>query len=425
MLDLKILRENTELVKKALLDRGSKLNLDELLKVDAERRKYIAEVETLKASKNKLSEEIGKLKREKMDAAEPMAKVAELSAKIAELDVKAAETGAVFTELMLQVPNILDKSVPFGKDEKDNPVMKKSGEPQTLNFKPLSHWELGEKHGIMDFERAVKIAESRFVVLKGSGSRLERALINFMLDTHAGKGYTEILPPYLVNGKSMLSSGQLPKFAEQLYKCSEDDLYLIPTSEVPLTNLHRDEVLDESDLPIKYASYSACFRREAGTYGKDVKGMIRVHQFDKVEIFKFTRPEDSFTELESLLLDAEDILIKLKLPYRVVALCTGDVGFCMAKTYDIEVWMAGQNCYKEISSCSNATDFQARRANIKFKRKGGKGSEFVHTLNGSGLAVGRTLAAVIENYQQENGDIIIPEVLRPYMGGLEKIVCGK
>ena len=425
MLDLKVIRENTDLVKKALLDRGSKVNFEELLAVDAERRKIIAEVETLKSAKNNISEEIGKLKKEKKDAAEPTAKSNELSTKIAELDAKANEIGAKFSELMLLLPNTPDKSVPVGKDEKDNPVVRTFGEVPKFAFPPKPHWELGEKLGIMDFEKAVKIAESRFVILKKAGSRLSRAIINFMLDTHAEAGFDEIYPPYLVNGKSMVASGQLPKFKDENYKCADDDLHLIPTSEVPLTNMHRDETCDESVLPYKYVSYSACFRREAGTYGKDMKGLIRVHQFDKVELFKFTTPETSFTELESLTLQAEEILKRLKIPYRVIHLCTGDMGFASAKTYDIEVWMPGLNCYKEISSCSNCTDFQARRAGIKFKRKGAKGSEFVHTLNGSGLAVGRTLAAVIENYQQESGEVILPEVLRSYMGGMERIVCDK
>src|SRR3989339_8499 len=425
MLDLKIIRENKELVETALKNRNSKVDISEIISIDEARRKIIQEVEGLKSAKNKQSEEIGKLKREKKDAALQMAEVGKLNVTIAELDTRLAEIDAKLSETLLVLPNIPDKSVPVGTDEKANPVVRTVGDIPKYSFKPKPHWELGEQLDIMAFEKAVKIAESRFVILKKSGAKLERALINFMLDTHVSAGFTEIYPPYLVNGKSMQSSGQLPKFADELYKCAEDDLYLIPTAEVPLTNMHRDEVVKEEELPFKYVSYSACFRREAGSYGKDLKGLIRVHQFDKVELFKFTNPESSFVELESMLLQAEEILKILKLPYRVIHLCTGDMGFASAKTYDIEVWMPGLNLYKEISSCSNCTDFQARRANIKFKRKATGKSEFVHTLNGSGLAVGRTMAALIENYQQENGDIVIPEALRSFMGGMEKISVGK
>ena len=425
MLDLKIIRENKELVETSLKNRNSKANISEIITIDEARRKIIQEVEGLKSAKNKQSEEIGKLKREKKDAALLMAEVGKMNVTIAELDKKLAVIDAQLNEALLVLPNIPDKSVPVGADEKVNPVVRTVGEIPKYSFKPKPHWELGEQLDIMAFEKAVKIAESRFVILKKSGAKLERALINFMLDTHVSAGFTEIYPPYLVNGKSMQSSGQLPKFADELYKCAEDDLYLIPTAEVPLTNMHRDEVVKEDELPFKYVSYSACFRREAGSYGKDLKGLIRVHQFDKVELFKFTNPESSFAELESMLLEAEEILKRLKIPYRVIHLCTGDMGFASAKTYDIEVWMPGLNMYKEISSCSNCTDFQARRANIKFKRKETGKSEFVHTLNGSGLAVGRTMAAIIENYQEENGDIVIPDALRSFMGGMEKISVGK
>ena len=425
MLDLKIIRENKELVETSLKNRNSKANISEIITIDEARRKIIQEVEGLKSAKNKQSEEIGKLKREKKDAALLMAEVGKMNVTIAELDKKLAVIDAQLNEALLVLPNIPDKSVPVGADEKVNPVVRTVGEIPKYSFKPKPHWELGEQLDIMAFEKAVKIAESRFVILKKAGAKLERALINFMLDTHVSAGFTEIYPPYLVNGKSMQSSGQLPKFADELYKCAEDDLYLIPTAEVPLTNMHRDEVVKEDELPFKYVSYSACFRREAGSYGKDLKGLIRVHQFDKVELFKFTNPESSFAELESMLLEAEEILKRLKIPYRVIHLCTGDMGFASAKTYDIEVWMPGLNMYKEISSCSNCTDFQARRANIKFKRKETGKSEFVHTLNGSGLAVGRTMAAIIENYQEENGDIVIPDALRSFMGGMEKISVGK
>jgi len=425
MLDLKLIRENRELVETALKNRGFKESLLEILSIDENRRKIIQEVEALKSAKNKLSDEIGKLKREKKDASAEMAEVGKLNVRIAGLDAELSKVDAKLNDALLVLPNIPDKSVPVGTDDKANPVVRTVGDIPKYTFKPKPHWEVGEALDIMDFEKAVKIAASRFLILKKAGAKLERALISFMLDTHVAAGFTEIYPPYLVNGKSMQSSGQLPKFAEELYKCSEDDLYLIPTAEVPLTNMHRDEVVKEDELPYKYVSYSACFRREAGSYGKDLKGLIRVHQFDKVELFKFTSPENSFTELESMLLQAEEILKILKLPYRVIQLCTGDMGFASAKTYDLEVWMPGLNMYKEISSCSNCTDFQARRANIKFKRKTTGKSEFVHTLNGSGLAVGRTMAALIENYQQENGDILIPEALKTYMGGMEKITVGK
>ncbi len=425
MLDIKLIRENRELVELSLNNRSSKIDLSGIIALDEERRKIIQEVEALKSAKNKQSEEIGKLKREKQDASFKMAEVGKINEKILVLDGSLAGVDKKLSEAMLLLPNIPDKSVPVGKDEKANPVVRTIGDIPKYAFAPKTHWEVGEALGIFDFEKAVKIAASRFVILKNAGARLERAIINFMLDTHTSAGFTEIFPPYLVNGKSMQASGQLPKFADEAYKCSEDDLYLIPTAEVPLTNMHRDEIVPEGQLPFLYAAYSACFRREAGSYGKDLKGLIRVHQFDKVELFKFTTPETSFLELESLTLQAEEILKKLKLPYRVIQLCTGDMGFVSAKTYDLEVWMPGLNAYKEISSCSNCTDFQARRANIKFKRKATGKTEFLHTLNGSGLAVGRTMAAIIENYQQENGDILIPEVLRSYMGGMEKISVGK
>lgn len=421
MLDLKLIRENKELIETALKSRNFTANIAAIISIDETRRKIIQEVEALKSAKNKQSEEIGKLKREKKDAAGQMAEVGKLNVRIAELDKDLSAVDAKLNEALLGLPNIPDKSVPVGTDEKANLLVKTVGELPKYPFKPKPHWELGEQQDIMEFEKAVKVSASRFVILKNAGAKLERALISFMLDTHVAAGFTEIYPPFLVNGKSMQSSGQLPKFADELYKCAEDDLYLIPTAEVPLTNMHRDEVLKEEKLPLKYASFSSCFRREAGSYGKDLKGLIRLHQFDKVELFKFANPESSFIELESILFQAEEILKKLNLPYRVIQLCTGDMGFASAKTYDIEVWMPGLNMYKEISSCSNCTDFQARRANIKFKRKATGKLEFVHTLNGSGLAVGRTMAALIENGQQENGDIVIPEALRPYMGGMEKI----
>ena len=419
MLDLKVLRENTDLVRKALKDRSVDLNLEEVLNLDKQRKTKIQEIEKLKAKKNKITEEIAVFKREKKDIKDKIVEVSELNETIHKIDKDLQEIEKKFNELLLLIPNIPDKDIPIGKDSSNNIEVRRVGVPPKFSFKPLTHWDIGETLGILNFEKAVKMSSSRFSIYRGIGATLERALINFMLNTHIKNGYTEISLPYLVNSKSMQGSGQLPKFSEEIYKCKDDDLYLIPTAEVTLLNMHRDEVLEESKLPLYYVSYSACFRREAGSYGKEVRGLIRQHQFDKVELFKFTTPESSYSELESLVLSAEEILKKLNLHYRVVLLCTGDLGFASAKTYDIEVWMPGINAFKEISSCSNCLDFQSRRANIKFKRKGKL--EFVHTLNGSGLAVGRTLAAILESYQVENGDVCIPEVLRPYMGGVEKI----
>jgi seryl-tRNA synthetase len=419
VLDLKVLRENTDLVRKALKDRSVDLNLEEVLNLDKQRKTKIQEIEKLKAKKNKITEEIAVFKREKKDIKDKIVEVSELNETIHKIDKDLQEIEKKFNELLLLIPNIPDKDIPIGKDSSNNIEVRRVGVPPKFSFKPLTHWDIGETLGILNFEKAVKMSSSRFSIYRGIGATLERALINFMLNTHIKNGYTEISLPYLVNSKSMQGSGQLPKFSEEIYKCKDDDLYLIPTAEVTLLNMHRDEVLEESKLPLYYVSYSACFRREAGSYGKEVRGLIRQHQFDKVELFKFTTPESSYSELESLVLSAEEILKKLNLHYRVVLLCTGDLGFASAKTYDIEVWMPGINAFKEISSCSNCLDFQSRRANIKFKRKGKL--EFVHTLNGSGLAVGRTLAAILENYQVENGDVCIPEVLRPYMGGVEKI----
>lgn len=423
MLDLKILRENTDLIKKILKDRNINLNLEEVLDLDNHRKNKIQEIEKLKAKKNKITNEIAILKREKKEIKDKITEVAELNKKIDEINKYLPEIEEKFNAFLLLIPNIPSKDTPVGKDPSDNIEIKRVGIPPKFSFKVLPHWDIGETLGIIDFERAVKLASSRFSIYKKMGAMMERALINFMLDIHIKNTYTEIHSPYLVNSKSMRCCGQLPKFAEELYKCKDDDLYLIPTAEVTLLNIHKDEVLEEALLPLYYVSYSACFRREAGSYGKEVRGLIRQHQFDKVELFKFTTPESSSNELELLVLEAEEILKKLNLHYRVVLLCTGDLGFASAKTYDIEVWMPGLNTFKEISSCSNCTDFQARRANIKFKGK--EKSGFVHTLNGSGLAVGRTLAAILENYQTKNGDVYIPEVLRPYMSGLEKITHDK
>ena len=343
-----------------------------------------------------------------------------VSARIKELEEEQREAERKAREFLLAVPNVPHASVPVGKDETENVEIRRWGEPRQFDFAPLNHWDLGEMHGIMDFERASKIAGARFSLMKGAGARLERALMNFMLDLNTSKGYTEVFPPILVNRDSMTGTGQIPKFEGEYFRIADPELYLIPTAEVPVTNIHRQEILEEERLPIRYTAYTPCFRREAGSYGKDTRGLIRQHQFNKVELVKFVRPEDSYDELEKLTGDAEDILRRLGLPYRVIALCTGDLGFSSAKTYDLEVWLPGQGRYREISSCSNFEDFQARRADIRIRRTGKKGTELAHTLNGSALAIGRTVVAILENYQQKDGGIVIPDALRPYMG-IEKI----
>ena len=422
MLDLRFVRKNIDLIREALAKRGSDLDVNVFLALDEKRRAILAELEQLNAQRNQLAAEISRRKKAKEDASEVIAEVKKLSERIKVLDEELEDVQTRIQYWLIRLPNIPHPSVPVGKDESENQVIKTWGEKPSFSFTPKPHWEIGEKLGILDFKRAAKITGSRFVVYKGLGAALERALINFMLDLHIKEhGYTEIFPPFIVNEDSLFGTGQLPKFKEDLFKIEGENYYLIPTAEVPVTNLHRDEVLNEKDLPIKYVAYSACFRAEAGSYGRDVRGIIRQHQFNKVELVKFTTPETSYDELESLLADAEEVLKRLELPYRVVVLCTGDLGFAAAKTYDIEVWLPGQNVYKEISSCSNFEAFQARRANIRFKRKGGKRTELVHTLNGSGLAIGRTVVAILENYQQEDGSVVIPEVLRPYMGGIEVI----
>jgi len=414
MLDIKLIRENTDAVKAALLKRGQEVNFSELLDWDGQRRKLIAEMEALRESRNKAAEQIGKLKKEGGETPEGL---------VAEMDsvreqVKEKERFLITLEqniedFLLRIPNIPDESVPSGKNANDNRVVSQAGEIPKYDFTPRAHWEIGEKLGILDFETAAKLSGSRFALLKGDGCVLERALISFMLDTHKAKGYFEVMTPYLVNKKSMQGTGQLPKFEEELFRCPEDELYLIPTAEVPVTNIHRDEILDEKDLPKKYVSYSACFRRESGSYGKDTKGLIRNHQFNKIELVKFSKAGDSMAELESLLADACDILNILRIPYRVIELCTGDMGFSSSKTYDIEVWMPNEKRWREISSCSNFKDFQARRMNIK-ARGADKKKDFVHTLNGSGLAVGRTFAAILENCQTKDGALVVPEALRCY-----------
>jgi seryl-tRNA synthetase len=416
MLDARFVREHIDVIKKSLMERNASIQFDEFLRLEEQRRTLLKEAEELRNKRNVVSEEVGKLRKQKQDAAKLIEEMKGVSDRIKELDEKLKSLEESTNEFLLNVPNIPHESVPVGNDETENVVVRRWGEPGQFDFEPLNHWDIGEALGIIDFERAAKIAGARFSLTKGFGAKLERALMNFMLDQHATKGYQEVLPPIIVNRDSMRGTGQLPKFEMELFRIVDPEFYLIPTAEVPVTNIHRNEILNEKDLPIYYTAYTPCFRREAGSYGKDVRGLIRQHQFNKVELVKFVRPEDSYAELESLTMNAEDILQKLELPYRVIALCTGDIGFSAAKTYDLEVWLPGQQKYREISSCSNFADFQARRANIRFKREGKKGTEFVHTLNGSGLAIGRSLVAILENYQQKDGSVIVPEVLRPYMG---------
>jgi seryl-tRNA synthetase len=420
MLDIRFVRENTDKIIDALKKRGQKNEIiDKFLAIEQERRDLLRIVEEQRQLRNRLSQEIGKLKKEGGNATDILAEAKSVSDNITakEENLRILEDRA--RQELLLIPNIPHGSVPVGKDDADNKEIRAWGDKQQFTFEPKNHWDIGENLGILDFERAGKISGARFVFLKGAGARLERALINFMLNLHTKEhGYTEIFPPLLVNRDAMTGTGQLPKFEEDLFKLADDSkpLLLIPTAEVPVTNMHREEILDEDDLPIYYTAYTPCFRREAGSYGKDTRGLIRQHQFNKVELVKFVRPEDSYNELEALTANAEEILKRLDLPYRVVALCTGDMGFSAAKTYDLEVWFPAQGKYREISSCSNFEDFQARRADIRFRRKGRKGTEFVHTLNGSGLAVGRTLAAILENFQQKDGSVIIPDALRHFMG---------
>ena len=422
MLDMRFIRENTDVVRKSLEARNSDYNLDELLSLDKERREILTEVETLKKERNEVSAIIGKNAREGKDSTELKEKMSKVSSKIKELDVKVAEIDEKQRLLLLTIPNVLHSSTPFGKDEDENVEVRKWGIPRKFDFEVKPHDELGVNLDILDFERGAKLAGSRFTIYKGLGARLERALINFMLDTHTSEhGFKEILTPQLAKGEVMMGTGQLPKFAEDMYKIEGEDLYLIPTAEVTLTNMHDGEILKESELPLYYCGFTACFRQEAGSGGRDLKGLIRQHQFNKVEMVKLVHPDKSYEELEHMTRCAENILQKLGLPYRVIALCSGDIGFSAAKTYDIEVWVPSQNKYREISSCSNTEDFQARRAMIKYRNEEDKKSYFLHTLNGSGLAVGRTLLAIVENYQQEDGSIKIPDVLVPYMGGVEYI----
>lgn len=439
MLDAKFIRDNPELIKQALRNRRQEIDIQPVIELESERRALLAQVEDLRRQRKEKSECIGLLKRrgglkkaeeqtkqsletQGITESQLMAEVKAISDELEACEAKLRETESNLRDRILVIPNVPHESVPVGMGEEDNPTVKTWGEPRKFTFQPKNHWDIGEDLGIIDFDRAGKIAGARFAIMMGAGARLERALINFMLDLQTARnGYTEVLPPFMVNKESMTATGQLPKFEEDLFKVDGGEYFLIPTAEVPVTNIHRGEILKEEDLPIKYTAYTPCFRSEAGSYGKDTRGLIRQHQFDKVELVKFARPEDSYQELEGLLRDAEEVLVRLGLQYRVVALCTADLGFSAAKTYDIEVWLPGQGRYREISSCSNFEDFQARRADIRYRPKEGKGTAFVHTLNGSGLAVGRTLVAVLENYQDEDGTVVVPEALRAYMGGMERI----
>ena len=416
MLDIKRIRQNPEEVAKAVARRGKATNMEALLQQDADRRAFLAEVEALKAKRNAVSKDIPKMKKNGEDVEPLFAEMKQVGEQIKALDDKVAGLDESIREILLPIPNTPNPDIPDGLSDQDNVEVKRFLEPTAFDYEPLAHWDIGEKLDILDFETAASVTGARFTFYKGLGARLERSVFNLMMDTHAAEsGYTEIFPPYIVHERSMYGTGQLPKFAEDMFKLENTSYYLIPTAEVPVTNMFREQVVDGAKLPLKYCAYSACFRAEAGSAGRDTRGLIRQHQFNKVELVKFVRPETSYDELESLLADAEKILQKLKLPYRVVTLCAGDIGFSSAKTYDIEVWMPSYGRYVEISSCSNFEDFQARRANIRFKGDGKK-LEFVHTLNGSGLAVGRTVAAILENYQQPDGSVKVPEALIPYVG---------
>lgn len=423
MLDMKWIRTNPDEVRAFLKARNNDFDLDALLSLDDERRTLISETEELKAKRNEGSKTVGAAKQKGEDASALMEEIRLISERAKEIDLRLAEIDAKAEDMQLRIPNRPHESVSVGADENDNAEISKWGEPRKFSFEPKDHADIGTALGIMDFERGVRLAESRFTVLCGMGSRMERALINFMLDLHTGKhGYTEFVPPFMVSSKTMQGTGNLPKFADDLYKCEGDDLWLIPTAEVPLTNMHYGEILEESELPKYYTAYTPCFRREAGSYGRDTKGMLRQHQFDKVELVKLCTPETSYEEHEKLTRNAETVLELLNLPYRRICLCTGDMGFGSSKTYDLEVWLPSQNKYREISSCSNCEDFQSRRMGTRYRPADGGKARLVHTLNGSGIAVGRTLIAIIENYQREDGSVEIPEVLRPYMGGVSEIV---
>ncbi|MFB4168741.1 serine--tRNA ligase [Virgibacillus sp. JSM 102003] len=423
MLDMKFLRNNFQEVKEKLAHRGENLSeLDKFGELDERRRKLIAETETMKAKRNEASKQISVLKKEKKDAEPAIKEMREVGEQISTLDNELKEIEEKLNYMMLSIPNIPHESVPIGEDEEDNVEARKWGDMPTFDFEAKAHWDIATDMDILDFERAAKVTGSRFVFYRGLGARLERALLNFMMDLHADEhGYEEMLPPYMVNRTSMTGTGQLPKFEEDAFKIADWDYFLVPTAEVPVTNYYRDDILKNEDLPKKYVAFSACFRSEAGSAGRDTRGLIRQHQFNKVELVHFAKPEDSYETLETLTGNAEKVLQLLNLPYRVMSMCTGDLGFTAAKKYDIEVWIPSQETYREISSCSNFEDFQARRAGIRFRREEKGKPEFVHTLNGSGLALGRTVAAILENYQQEDGSVAVPEVLRPYMGGKEVI----
>jgi seryl-tRNA synthetase len=422
MHDLAYFRANFDRIAERLATRGTALNLDQFRQLDARRRAAISQSEQLKSRRNQQSAQIAERRRRGEDTAEQQKQVRAIGEEIASFDEQVKTLDDEFRQMLAGIPNIPHESVPVGRDAEDNVEVRRVGDPPRFDFEPKAHWDLGPQLGILDLERAAKITGARFALYWGLGAKLERALINFMLDVHTRHhGYTEVLPPFLVNSQSLFGTGQLPKFADDLFKCENHDFWLIPTAEVPVTNIYRDETLEGDALPIKLCAYTPCFRSEAGSYGRDVRGIIRQHQFQKVEMVKFTRPEQSYDELEKLTADAEDILVRLGLPFRTVVLSTGDLGASSAKTYDIEVWLPGQNGYKEISSCSNFEAFQARRAGIRFRS--GKKSEYAHTLNGSGLAIGRTWVAIVENYQQKDGSVVVPEALRPYVG--EEVIRGR
>jgi seryl-tRNA synthetase len=422
MLDIRFLRQNWEAVRRKMLERGLEMDFGPFLALDARRRDILQAVEVLRSERNTVSREVGDKKKRKEDASALITRMGEVSARIKELDEALKKTEDELGEIVMTIPNIPHESVAYGTSSEDNPVIRTWGEKRLFDFQSRPHWEIGEMTGTLDFARGAKIAGARFTLYRGLGAMLERAIINFMLDLHIWEhGYTEMLPPFMANSDSLTGTGQLPKFVEDLFKIEKTDYYLIPTAEVPVTNIHRDEILMEKDLPLKYVAYSPCFRAEAGSYGKDTRGLIRQHQFNKVEMVKFAAPETSYDELEKLTANAEEVLKRLDIPYRTVSLCTADLGFSAAKTYDIEAWLPGQDAYREISSCSNFEDFQSRRASIRFRREGTGKLEFVHTLNGSGLAAGRTTVAVLENYQQADGSVLIPDVLRPYMRGIDRI----